>query len=75
MGEMFSSFDGEQLYLNKEIPEQAKAVAVIVHGLCEHQGRYDYFAELFHQALIGLTTEGMDVQKERGPFIRISMSC
>ena len=26
-------------------------------------------------ALIGLTTEGMDVQKERGPFIRISMSC
>ena len=53
MGEMFSSFDGEQLYLNKEIPEQAKAVAVIVHGLCEHQGRYDYFAELFHQAGVG----------------------
>lgn len=53
MGEMFSSFDGMQLYLNKEVPEGARAVAVIVHGLCEHQGRYDYFAEKFHQAKIG----------------------
>ena len=53
MGEMFSSFDGTMLYLNKEIPDGARAVAVIVHGLCEHQGRYDYFADLFHQAGIG----------------------
>ena len=53
MGEMFSSFDGTQLFLNKEVPAQARAVAVIVHGLCEHQGRYDYFAEKFHQAGIG----------------------
>ena len=53
MGEMFSSFDGTQLYLNKEVPDGARAVAVIVHGLCEHQGRYDYLAELFHKAGIG----------------------
>lgn len=53
MGEMISSFDGTMLYFNKEMPEQPKAVAVIVHGLCEHQGRYDYFADLFHQASIG----------------------
>lgn len=53
MGEMISSFDGMKLYLNREIPENPKAVAVIVHGLCEHQGRYDYFAELFHKAGIG----------------------
>mgnify|MGYP000187614586 FL=1 len=26
---------------------------VIVHGLCEHQGRYDYFAEKLHEAGIG----------------------
>ncbi|RGY98062.1 alpha/beta hydrolase [Clostridium sp. AM58-1XD] len=53
MGEMFSSFDGTMLYLNKEIPDGARAAAVIVHGLCEHQGRYDYFADLFHQSGIG----------------------
>ncbi len=53
MQTMISSFDQTQLFLNKEVPEGAKAVAVIVHGLCEHQGRYDYFASLFHQAGIG----------------------
>ena len=53
MGEMISSFDGTMLYFNKEMPVQPRAVAVIVHGLCEHQGRYDYFADLFHQAGIG----------------------
>ena len=58
MGEMFSSFDGTKLYLNKEIPDGARAAAVIVHGLCEHQGRYDYFAELFHQA--GIATYRFD---------------
>ena len=58
MGEMFASFDSTQLYLNKEAVDQAKAAAVIVHGLCEHQGRYDYFAELFHQA--GISTYRFD---------------
>ena len=53
METMISSFDGTKLYLKKEIPDQAKAVLVIVHGLCEHQGRYDYLAEIFHKAGIG----------------------
>jgi len=53
MGEMISSFDNTRLYLNKEVPSYSRAVAVIVHGLCEHQGRYDYFAELCHKAGIG----------------------
>lgn len=53
MGEMFSSFDGTKLYLNKEVPSDCKAVAVIVHGLCEHQGRYDYLANRFHDAGVG----------------------
>lgn len=50
---MITSFDQTQLFLNKEIPANPKAIAVIAHGLCEHQGRYDYFADLFHQAGIG----------------------
>lgn len=58
MGEMISSFDGMKLFLNKEIPDSPRAAAVIVHGLCEHQGRYDYFAELFHKA--GIATYRFD---------------
>lgn len=58
MGEMFASFDGTQLYLNRETAEGARAAAVIVHGLCEHHGRYDYFAEQFHQA--GISTYRFD---------------
>lgn len=50
---MIASFDQTQLFLNKEVAPNCKAVAVIVHGLCEHQGRYDYFADLFHSAGIG----------------------
>ena len=30
-----------------------KAVIVMVHGLCEHSGRYDYVAQRFHEAGIG----------------------
>ncbi|MCI8534519.1 MAG: alpha/beta hydrolase [Hungatella sp.] len=58
MGEMISSFDGMKLYLNKEIPENPKAALVIVHGLCEHQGRYDYLAETFHKS--GISTYRFD---------------
>ncbi len=53
MEAMISSFDGTKLYLNKEIPDKARGIAVIVHGLCEHQGRYDQLAEAFHQAGLG----------------------
>ena len=53
MGEMISSYDNTKLYLNKETDMDCRAVAVIVHGLCEHQGRYDYFSGLFHKAGIG----------------------
>ncbi len=50
---MISSFDGTQLYLNKEVSDGDVCVAVVVHGLCEHQGRYDYLADLFHKNGIG----------------------
>lgn len=49
----YTSFDGTRLYLNREISPDDKAVCVVVHGLCEHQGRYDYLAEKFHEAGIG----------------------
>lgn len=41
------SFDGTSLYLKKDIPDIPRAAIVIVHGLCEHQGRYDYLTEKF----------------------------
>ena len=50
---MLPSFDGTELYVKKEIPEDSRAVAVIVHGICEHQGRYDHVAERLHESGIG----------------------
>lgn len=47
------SFDGVKLYVKTETRESSKAIVVIVHGLCEHQGRYDYFAEKLHAAGYG----------------------
>ena len=38
---MITSFDGTKLFCKKETAPDNKAVVVIVHGLCEHQGRYD----------------------------------
>lgn len=40
-----SSFDQTTLFAKKEIPSNPKAVVLIVHGLCEHLGRYDYFSK------------------------------
>jgi|LSQX01.1.fsa_nt_gb alpha-beta hydrolase superfamily lysophospholipase len=43
------SFDGTELYLRKDIPRNPKAIVVIVHGLCEHLGRYNYLAKRFNE--------------------------
>ena len=51
--ETILSFDGTKLYMKKDIPDDMKAVVVIVHGLCEHQGRYDYLVEKFNAAGLG----------------------
>ncbi|MEG0752324.1 MAG: alpha/beta hydrolase [Angelakisella sp.] len=45
--------DGTILFLKKDIPENCRAITVIVHGLCEHQGRYDYLVEKFNAEGIG----------------------
>lgn len=39
---MLESFDKTKLYLKIDKPLHAKAMVLIVHGLCEHLGRYDY---------------------------------
>ena len=75
MQEVFvESFDGTKLFFNRELVENARAAIVIVHGLCEHQGRYDYFAEKLHQglALIALTTEDTADPRAREPITVIS---
>lgn len=43
------SFDGTELFYRKDIVENSKAVIVIVHGLCEHLGRYDYFTKRLNE--------------------------
>lgn len=45
----FATFDGTELFLKKNYPDTPKAVVVIVHGLCEHQGRYDYVTEKLNE--------------------------
>lgn len=50
---MVLSFDGTKLFVNKEVDMDCRAVCVIVHGLCEHQGRYDYLAEKMHEMGFG----------------------
>ncbi len=51
--QIISSFDGVKLFVNRETDFPCRAAVVIVHGLCEHQGRYDYFTGKLHQAGIG----------------------
>ena len=55
---MIESFDGTKLYMRKDLPDGFKAVVVVVHGLCEHQGRYDYLANRFNAS--GLATYRFD---------------
>lgn len=38
-----AAYDGTELYLRVDLPCIARASIVLVHGLCEHQGRYGYF--------------------------------
>ena len=52
--EMFSSFDSTKLYLCRDIPDECRAVVVVIHGLCEHQGRYAYLTGLFNAGGVGV---------------------
>lgn len=46
---MIETFDGVRLFHRKDQVDSPKAVIVIVHGLCEHLGRYDYVTSKFNQ--------------------------
>ena len=46
----FTGFEGAELYMKTNIIENPKAAVLIVHGLCEHQGRYDYVTEKLNDA-------------------------
>jgi lysophospholipase len=39
------SFDGTRLFLKTNVPAAPKAIIVVVHGLCEHLGRYEYVTQ------------------------------
>ena len=51
---MVPTFDGTKLFFRKDIPENPKAIVVVVHGLCEHLGRYDYVTEKLNQSGFGV---------------------
>lgn len=48
------SYDGTKLYLKKDIPDNPKALIIIVHGLCEHSDRYDYTAQKLYNYNYGV---------------------
>lgn len=49
-----SSFDKTELYAKSDMPSDPKAIVLIVHGLCEHQGRYDYLAGKLNESGYGV---------------------
>jgi len=55
----FASSDGEQIYWQSWTPDAApRAVLLLVHGLAEHSGRYEGFAEYFTAA--GFAVHALD---------------
>lgn len=51
---MHPSFDGTKLFVRRDIPDMPKAIVLIVHGLCEHQGRYDDMVRALNDTGIGV---------------------
>lgn len=46
--EYIDTYDGKKMFLRRDPVDGAEAVLVFVHGLDEHQGRYDYLAGRFN---------------------------
>lgn len=46
--------DGTRLYYKMDIIIKMKAIIVIVHGVCEHSGRYQYLTESINRAGYGV---------------------
>ena len=45
----FHTSDGTGLYMVQDVTAPPKAAVVIVHGLCEHLGRYEYLTERLNE--------------------------
>lgn len=46
--EYLITFDDQEIFLRRDLVADPRAVLLIVHGLNEHQGRYDYLAGRFN---------------------------
>ncbi len=46
--------DGLNLYYESSIPAKPKALVFLVHGVCEHSGRYDYLTAKLYEASYGV---------------------
>ena len=51
---MISSYDGTRLFFRKDVPDAPRAVVVVVHGLCEHLGRYEHLTRELNAAGFGV---------------------
>lgn len=50
----FRAYDGVEIFYTKNIVQNAKAVILIIHGLCEHSGRYNYFTKKLNEFHYGV---------------------
>lgn len=48
------SSDGTDIFFSRDVPDTPKAVVVIVHGLAEHCGRYEYVVRALNAAGYGV---------------------
>lgn len=44
-----NSKDGIKLYYEKSIVDNPRATIIIIHGVCEHHGRYNYVVDKFNE--------------------------
>jgi len=44
------SFDGLELFFTRDVVDSGRAVVLIVHGMAEHSGRYDYVKDKLNAA-------------------------
>lgn len=54
MGNYLLSKDGVQLYYEKDVPKDPIGNIIINHGFAEHCSRYDYIAQSFNEARLGV---------------------
>lgn len=46
--QFFKTWDGYELYFHSWVPEKKKGCLIVLHGLGEHSGRYQFFIDHFY---------------------------